>query len=208
MPKEQTAPGYNIGAGNKFNEAIGQILVNHSLCEWAIRSLFVRLLGAPTENSEALISSQAMKAPTMAKSILAILKINSEQLPEFLVERIVSAVSAYQTNTSHRNIVAHWNWMPTNEDDTFATLRNPMLPDSDQSDAAEKSYSLEKLKEIGLSFAQIATYLSSMSAMLSTQDLPDNVMKIALLRIDEILDEVKASMLSLPDLPHAAEEQP
>lgn len=198
-PVGQDGFGYEIGSGEKFNQAIGQIMVNHSTCDWAIRGLFLNLLGSPSEHAEALIDSQNMKAPSMAKTILAILKTTNNKYPEQVKEHISSALKTYQTYSSHRNIIAHWNWLPITSDEKSATLRNPMKSDTDESKGTEAQYSLQQLQDIGLAFAEVATEITLMGHLLHVQE--DFLIKKAIEQASAVMLQVRGSLSSLPDLP-------
>lgn len=204
MTEEQTGQwGYKVGPGAAMLQEIGQIMVNHSYCEWGIKQLFIALLKAPADHAKALIDSQNMKAITMTKTIDLIIKDNSLKLPSEFLTRISGCLASYRNLSARRNQVAHWNWLM--EENGVAEAQNLM-----KGSASSVLYDLDQLRQISFGLIESSTAAILLSGLVSAipMSMQDNVLTLVFEKYDGIMARVKEAVLSLPDLAPAAEDTP
>lgn len=200
MSEKKEKWGYKAGPGPEMCQEIGQIMVNHSYCEWGIRTLYAALLEAPPEKVDILINSHNLKAQAMAKTIETMVEKNLVKTSDSVKSRILSAITEYRKLSEHRNIVAHWHWLP--EDNGVASADNLMKG----ANAPQQKYSLADLKNISLGLIMTFSQINVLTTLID-QNLPDFAIKEVLSQFDRIELKVREAVLDLPDAPCADEVQ-
>lgn len=198
MSDKQEKWGYEAGPGPEMCQEIGQIMVNHSYCEWGIRTLFVRFLEASSEKVDILINSHNLKAQAMAKTIEVMIEKDLVKMSDSVKTRILSAIKEYRKLSERRNIVAHWHWLP--EADGVASVDNLMKG----ANPPQKQYSLADLKNVSLGLIMAFSQISLLTTLID-QNLPDFAIKHVLNQSDEIERKVRQAVLALPDPPSVDE---
>jgi len=205
MPNETPKDPYRIGPIEPLRAEIGQVVVNHSTCESAIHSLFLTILGKAGLSDRAtrvLVKSQNMKASSMAKTILALLRDGYIGLDDEYLVRIPEAIRGYQKLSGLRNEVAHWQWAVT--DGHKGTLFND-LQALDPKNPQTTEHTLTTLREISVGLVAAAVVLNLCATAIASgfqQLWADTALK----DIDNRLNELRAKVAALPD--PAAEEMP
>ncbi|MNJ52554.1 hypothetical protein D3C77_478960 [compost metagenome] len=196
--------GYRAGPGDAMKQEIGQIVINHALCDEPLLELFTVLSGAPSSTAYILVQSLNLKAGGMTKAILDLAKSRTPAVNEDLNSRLTSAISDYRKLSLLRNEVAHWQWYPSVNNASTANASNVMRRNSDGSQVV-KEFTLHSLKQ--LSVGLITTFSAlKLFAGLIQHDVPSFALTNVFANLDQISEKVKEALLSLPE--PAAEELP
>jgi hypothetical protein len=185
---------YQIGPSDELKREIGQIVANHGLCEVAIYSLFVTLLGAPSQNVRILVKSQSLKAHAMTNTIKALLDAKCANIDDAFKQRIISLLEAYKAFTKERNKIVHWQWEATTQ--PTASITNS-IGAIDPQLATKESMSIARLRDVALVLAEVASGLLIINNLIGAE-IPIEVSKMALKQYDEIMLKVRDALSILP----------
>ncbi len=204
MTEESEKWGYTAGPNDLMKQEIGQVVINHALCDEPLLELFIALTGTPASTAYILAQSLNLKAGGMTKAILDLSKAKKTQINEDLCSRLSVAIADYRKLSLLRNKVAHWQWYPSDEGAGSAKASKIMRRNNDDSQVI-KEFTLYSLKQ--LSVGLIITYSAlKLIAGLIPQNVPSAQLAQVFTNLDNISRKVKDAMLTLPE--PSAEELP
>lgn len=203
VSEKDRAPGYELGPSDAMKKEIGQVVVNHAMCDQGLYSLFVAISGLKEDQSELLTRSLKLKAGALLDLVLAFRKSNTADIYPALLSRVDECVANYRKLTNARNVIAHWHWGPSIKGEDSAEVVN-FLSMNHGNSAGSQVFTLQQLKSISLGLLHINTLMMTV-ATLSSPEFPNFVKDKALDAFDEIHVQLKKALLGVPDLP--VEEQ-
>jgi len=196
--------GYKAGPSDAMKQEIGQVVINHALCDQPLLKLFMTLSGTQESTAYILVHSLNLKAGGMTKAILDLARAKNPPINPELSSRLSTAVGEYRTLSLLRNEVAHWQWQPSKEGVDAALASNVMRRNSDDTEVT-KEFTLHGLKQ--LSIGLITTFSAlSLFAGLIQHDIPSPALTQVFANLDSISEKVKEALLALPE--PSAEELP
>jgi len=197
--------GYRAGPSDEMKQEIGQVVINHALCDPPLLDLFVTLSGVSAATAYILIQSLNLKAGGMTKAILDMAKAKQPPINSELNARLSKAIGEYRKLSLLRNEVAHWQWTPSPEGVQAAQATNIMRRNSDDS-AFAKEFSLHSLKQLSVGLITTFSALSLFAGLIQYPDIPEHALVKVFANLDAISYKVNEALLSLPE--PSAEELP
>jgi hypothetical protein len=188
-----------------MKQEIGQVVINHALCDQPLLDLFVALAGVSVDTAYILVQSLNLKAGGMTKAIIDLAKAKQPSISSELNARLGTAIGEYRKLSLLRNEVAHWQWYPSPEGREAAQASNVMRRNTDDSQVI-KEFTLHSLKQLSIGLITTFSALSLFAGLIQHPDVPPEAVAEVLARMDVISEKVKESLLSLPD--PLAEELP
>lgn len=197
VSEEDEKWGYTAGPNDFMKQEIGQVVINHALCDEPLLELFMVLSGTPASTAYILVQSLNLKAGGMTKAILDLSKARKPKINEDLGTRLSAAIADYRRLSLLRNEVAHWQWYPSAEESVAANASNVMRRNNDDSQVI-KEFTLHSLKQ--LSVGLIITYSAlKLIAGLIPHSAPSADLAEVFANLDTISQKVKDAMLTLPE---------
>lgn len=189
--------GYLAGPSDAMKREIGQIVINHALCDAPLLNLFMALSGTSEQTAYILFRSLNLKAGGMTKAILDLAKKREPAINAELLLRLSNHIDEYRKLSLLRNEVAHWQWQPSEPGSESASASNVMRRSSDNKQVI-KEFTLHGLTE--LSVGLITTFSAlSLFAGLIQYEIPAFGLKHVFSKMDEVSARVKEALLSLPE---------
>jgi hypothetical protein len=195
---------YKTGPSDAMKQEIGQIVVNHALCDRGLYSLFVALSGLPEEQCSLVAKTLRLKASALLDLVIAFRKARALEIDAKFLPRIDDCIANYRKLSNARNIVAHWQWGPSPDGEDTAEVFNFLSMNHLDSNGSQ-TFTLLALKSISLGLVEVNTLLITL-ASLSDPAIPEFVKDTALKTLEFIHGKVRKALLNIPELP--AEELP
>ena len=196
--------GYEAGPSDAMKQEIGQVVINHALCDDPLLELFMTLSGTSRSTAYILVQSLNLKAGGMTKAILDLANTRSPAINPDLNSRLTLAIGDYRKLSQLRNEVAHWQWYPSEQGAETANASNVMRRNSDDSQVI-KEFTLHNLKQLSVSLIITYSALKLVSGLIPLTS-PSADLKQVIANLDSISQKVKDAMLTLPE--PVAEELP
>ena len=191
--------GYKAGPSDAMKQEIGQVVVNHAMCDQGLYSLFVAISGLKEDQSELLTRSLKLKAGALLDLVLAFRKSEAVNIYPALLSRIDECVASYRKLTNARNVIAHWHWgLSINGEDSAEVVN--FLSMNHGNSTGIQVFTLQELKSISLGLLHINTLMMTI-ATLSSPEIPNFLKDKAIETFDNIHDKLKEALLGVPDLP-------
>lgn len=187
-----------------MKQEIGQIVINHALCDAPLLNLFTTLSGASEATAYILVQSLNLKAGGMTKAILDLAKTQQPPINAELSARLSNVIGDYRKLSHLRNEVAHWQWLPSEAGIETAKASNVMRRNVDNSEVV-KEFTLHNLKQLSSGLITVFSALSLFSGLIQ-HDIPEPGLAFVFSRLDQISEQVNAALEDLPE--PLAEELP
>ncbi|MEQ4191787.1 hypothetical protein ABNM11_24360, partial [Pseudomonas syringae] len=182
-----------------MKQEIGQVVINHALCDQGLYGLFAAISGLKESQSVVVTRSLKLKAGALLDLLIAFRRSNESLIYPALLSRIDSCVADYRKLSNARNVIVHWHWGLSPEGEESATATN-FLSMNHGNAAGTQLFTLQALKSISLGLFHVNTLMMTIAA-LSAPDVPSFVKEKALESFDDTYERVKEALLGLPDLP-------
>ena len=190
--------GYRAGPSDAMKQEIGQVVINHALCDQPLLHLFVALAGVSESTAYILVQSLNLKAGGMTKAILDLAGAKQPKINPELHARLTTAISEYRKLSLLRNEVAHWQWDPSPEGIEAAQASNVMRRNADESTVG-KEFTLQNLKQLSVGLITTFSALTVFSGLVQHPEIPEQGLTQVFSNLDNISTKVKAALLSLPE---------
>ena len=197
MGTEHANWGCRAGPSDAMKQEIGQIVINHALCDAPLLNLFTTLSGTSEATAYILIQSMNLKASGMTKSILDLAKIKQPPIDSELSSRLTRAIGEYRKLSQLRNEIAHWQWLPSEGDTQTAKASNVMRRNADSSEVI-KEFTLHNLKQLSTGLITVFSALSLFSGLIQ-HDIPEQALTVVFSKVDQISEQVRAALEDLPE---------
>ncbi|HBN8052261.1 TPA: hypothetical protein NH808_005649 [Pseudomonas aeruginosa] len=194
--------GYKAGPNSAMRAEIGQIVVNHSLCDEPLMRIFGFLSGLRADTQSIVVESLRLRSASLAATITTLLE--SASLPINISERLNAALVTFKMMTQQRNKIVHWAWGLSPDGKDEAPISHPTKRNSDGTPRSE-TMTLLGLRKIGLELIQVYSLLS-MAAGLLECEVPDELGSASLSQFDNLIEKVRLAILEYPEV--EAEELP
>lgn len=191
--------GYLAGPSDAMKQEIGQLVINHALCDQGLYGLFAAISGLKENQPAVITRSLKLKAGALLDLLIAFRKSNQSLIYPALLSRIDSCVADYQKLSNARNVVAHWHWGLSPEGEDSAEVTN-FLSLNHGNPAGTQIFTIQELKSISLGLLHVNTLMLTI-ATLSAPEVPNFVKDKALESFDETHALVREFLLAVPDLP-------
>lgn len=202
---KSTEWGYRAGPSDAMKQEIGQVVINHALCDPPLFDLFVALSGVSISTAYILVQSLNLKAGGLTKAILDLANAKQPPISTDLIARLSAAVGEYRKLSLIRNEVAHWQWDPSLEGTQAAQASNVMKRNSDES-VSTKEFTLHNLQQLSVGLITTFSALTLFAGLVQYPDIPEEALPQLFANLDAISQKVKDALLSLPE--PLAEAQP
>lgn len=196
--------GYRAGPSDAMKQEIGQVVINHALCDAPLLNLFTSLSGTSESTAYILVQSLNLKAGGLTKAILDLAKIRNPPINSELNSRLSNVIGEYRKLSHLRNEVAHWQWLPSEAGTETAKASNVMRRNGDNSEVM-KEFTLHNLKQLSSGLITVFSALSLFSGLIQ-HDIPEPALALVFTRLDEISEKVSLALKNLPE--PLAEELP
>ncbi|UVL59192.1 hypothetical protein LOY54_14100 [Pseudomonas sp. B21-032] len=201
MSKESEKWGYRAGPSDAMKREIGQIAVNHALCETPLFKLFQHYTGIASPKSFILAKALGLRANSFLRVVkdFANYKTKTSQ-PEThapILERLNSCLKDYEDLSKIRNEVAHWQWYQSPEGAEHANAACDIRLNSEGKQLI-KEFTLENLKLLSLNLIFTSTNLELLAHILIQGESPEAA-KDKFKQFDEIANKVQEALLVLPE---------
>ncbi len=194
--------GNLAGPSDAMKCEIGQIVINHALCDQGLYGLFAAISGLEEAQSQLITRSLKLKANALLDLLVAFRRSNESAIYPATLSRIDECVADYRKLSNARNVVAHWHWGLSPEGENTAEVVN-FLSMNHGNVAGRQVFTLPELQSISLGLLRINT-LMMVIAVLSSSDIPTFVKEKGLQQFDDIHAQVKEALCGVPDLPDEA----
>ncbi|HHM5422738.1 TPA: hypothetical protein ACRNUD_006549, partial [Pseudomonas aeruginosa] len=193
---------YDAGPNSAMRAEIGQIVVNHSLCDEPLMRIFGFLSGLRADTQSVVVESLRLRSTSLAATVTKLLE--TSPLPIDIPERLNVALSTFKKMTAQRNKIVHWAWGLSPEGKDEAPIYHPTKRNSDGTPYSE-TLTLLELRKIALDLMQVY-YLLGIIAGLLECGVPDEIKSASLSKFDKLIEKVRSSILEYPEA--EAEELP
>jgi len=190
--------GYSAGPSDAMKQEIGQVVINHALCDPPLLDLFVALSGVSISTAYILVQSLNLKAGGLTKAILDLAKAKQPPISTDLMARLSAAIGEYRKLSLIRNEVAHWQWDPSLEGAQAAQASNVMKRNSDKA-VSTKEFTLHNLQQLSVGLITTFSALTLFAGLVQNSDIPEEAFPLIFANLDSISQQVKAALLSLPE---------
>lgn len=196
--------GYEAGPSNAMKKEIGQVVINHALCDSPLLDIFQILSGTSVSVTYALVRTLNIKTGAMIGAIKALAQIREPEIHPAIQKRLSMALSEHDKLSRLRNEIAHWQWHLSLEGVDAAHASNDWRRNPDNSQVI-KRFTLEDLKNVSLGLINVFAALNLLSATLQIAVEGEPLTRI-FVDFDEVLKRVQDTVLGLPE--PSAEELP
>lgn len=208
MTKESNKWGYKAGPSDAMKREIGQVAVNHALCEPPLFRLYQFYSEIPEAKSFILAKSLGLRANSLLRIVRDFANYRTKAVapttPPTILDRLNICLKAYEDLTKTRNEVAHWQWYnsPEGEERADAACDIRRGPEGDQ---LIKEYTLDNLVSLSVGLILISANLELIADVITGRYSPADA-TADFTKFDEAALKVRDALLSLPE--PSAEEQP
>lgn len=196
--------GYQAGPSDAMKKEIGQVVINHALCDSPLLDIFQSLSGTSISVTYILVRTLNIKTGAMIEAIKALARAREPAVQPAVQTRLAKALSEHDKLSRLRNEIAHWQWHLSLEGVDAAHASNDLRRNPDNSQVIKK-FTIEDLKRLSLGLINVYAALNLLSALLQIETIGEPLMKV-FVDFDEILKRVEDTVLGLPE--PSAEELP
>ena len=194
--------GYEAGPTDAMKIEIGQVVINHALCDPSLYELFHALSGIEERPAKIMVRALKIKSGAIVELIKAFHKARAPDLHVELSKRITACLTAYDQLSKARNLIAHWQWSLSDDGANVATTTN-FLGMNHGDASGTKEHSLRSLKATSWGLMQVNIIISMVAAFVGGS-IPDIVRESAFTAVDSLLAQTQEALLDIPDI--SAEE--
>jgi hypothetical protein len=195
---------YEAGPSDAMKQEIGQVVINHALCDPALYSLFHALSGINEATAKVMVRALRLKSGGLIELIKSFKKEKESQIHPELSKRISECLLAYDQLSKARNLIAHWQWGLSASGEDNATTSN-FLGMNHGDPSADREHTLRSLKATSWGLMQVNVLMALVSSFIAG-NIPDTFIELALSGVDEVLNKTRQALLDIPDV--SAEELP
>ncbi|WP_434695129.1 hypothetical protein J3P89_17930 [Pseudomonas sp. Z1-14] len=194
---DESKRGYEAGPSDAMKKEIGQVVINHALCDSPLLDIFQILSGTSITVTFALVRTLNIKAGAMIVAIKALSQIREPAMNPAIQERLSTALLQHDKLSRLRNEIAHWQWHLSLEGVDAAHASNDWRRNPDNSQVIKK-FTLEDLKNVSLGLINVYAAFNLISATLQSTVDGEHLIKI-FVDFDEVLKRVQDAVLGLPE---------
>jgi len=190
--------GYKAGPSDAMKQEIGQVVINHALCDPALYALFYALSGINESTAKIMVRALKLKSSGLIDLIKAFKKEQDSRLHPELSKRIAECLSTYDQLSKARHLIAHWQWSLSPSGENTASTSN-FLGMNHGDSAADRYHTLGSLKATSWGLMQVNILLTLIASFV-VGTIPETYIEMALSGVDEVLVKTRAALLEIPDV--------
>lgn len=194
---------YAAGPTDAMKLEIGQVVINHALCDPSLYALFQALSGIDENSTKLMVRALRLKSGGIVDLIKAFHKDRQPHIHPDLSTRITECLRIYDQLSKARNLIAHWQWGLSADGVDAASTSNFL--GMNHGDTSVMEHSLLSLRATSWGLMQVNIIMSLVAAFVAGS-IPDILREATFTSLDELLAKTQKALLDIPGA--SAEELP